>query len=77
MNIIPARNEELEGGATLYSHPSFATPGKVYVRVIDFGIEIAAEDDSRGQAIEQLADHLLELSRQLRRAAWAPNVNDP
>ena len=75
-NIIPARQEELEGGAILYSHRDLAERGQVIVRLIDGGIDIAVKAVSRGEALEQLADYFRDLGRQIRAAAWTPGVDE-
>ena len=75
MNIIRARQETLDGGAIVYSHPSIITPNEVIVRVIDTGIEVVASAPTRAEALEHLADHFREISQQLRHKAWLPDAN--
>lgn len=65
------------------SHESRVNPGQVVVRVADQNIEIGTLAPTRGAAMVELAEYLLTLSRELRKAAWeqegaiGPGVLEP
>ena len=86
MKITAIRNETLPSGATVSSFESTTEPGQIVVSVTDFGvsgIEIGTIAPTRGEAMVELAEYLLNLSREIRKAAWeqegaiGPGVLEP
>lgn len=83
MKITTVRNETLPSGATVSSFESTTEPGQMVVQVIDHGIEISELAPTRGEAMVELAEYLLNLSREIRKAAFeqegaiGPGVLEP
>ncbi len=65
-----------EHGVLVVSFPSRTEPEKILVRVMADGVEIAASEASRGEALQSLAFYFESLSRVLLRAAYTRGVDD-